>query len=110
MEPITVRALDAAIALITTGILTSIWAIARKRYKLLNQRDALLAEVQQTLLAVRDDNRCQYTALLAVIDAQELQLHALKGKKINGNVDDALAKIDKARDEIQSHLVEAGCK
>ncbi len=95
--------INTAIALVTTAILTGTWAIARKRYKLLNQRDALLAEVQQTLLAVRDDN-------LAVIDAQELQLHALKGKKINGNVDDALAKIGKAREEIQSHLVEAGCK
>ena len=52
-------AINAAIALVTTAILTGIWAIARKRYKLLNQRDALLAEVQQTLLAVRDDNRCQ---------------------------------------------------
>ena len=62
------------------------------------------------MMAVREDNRCQYTALLAVIDAQELQLHALKGKKFNGNVDDALGKIDKARQEIQSHLVEAGCK
>ena len=102
--------IDTAVALVTTAILTSTWAIARKRYKLLNQRDALLAEVQQTLLAVRDDNRCQYTALLTIVDAQELQLHALKGKKMNGNVDDALAKIDKARAEIQSHLVEAGCR
>ena len=102
--------INTAIALVTTAILTGTWAIARKRYRLLNQRDALLAEVQQTLLAVRDDNRCQYTALLAVIVAQELQLHALKGKKINGNVDDALAKIGKAREEIQSHLVEAGCR
>ncbi len=55
--------IDTAVALVTTAILTGTWAIARKRYKLLNQRDALLAEVQQTLLAVRDDNRCQYTAL-----------------------------------------------
>ena len=102
--------IDTAVALVTTAILTGTWAIARKRYRLLNQRDALLAEVQQTLVAVRDDNRCQYTALLAVIDAQELQLHALKGKKMNGNVDDALGKIDKARQEIQSHLVEAGCR
>ena len=99
-----------AIALVTTAILTGTWAIARKRYRLLNQRDELLAEVQKTLMAVRDDNRCQYTALLAVIDAQELQLHALKGKKMNGNVDDALAKIGKAREEIQAHLVEVGCK
>ena len=102
--------IDTAIALVTTAILTGTWAIARKRYKLLNQRDALLADVQQTLLAVRNDNRCQYTALLAVIDAQELQLHALKGKKMNGNVDDALERIREAREEIQSHLVEAGCK
>ena len=102
--------INTAIALVTTAILTGTWAIARKLYKLLNQRDALLAEVQQTLVAVREDNRCQYTALLAVIDAQELQLHALKSKKMNGNVDDALAKISKAREEIQSHLVEAGCK
>ena len=102
--------IDTAIALVTTAILTGTWAIARKRYKLLNQRDALLAEVQQTLLAVRDDNRCQYTALLTIIDAQELQLHALKGKKMNGNVDDALAKIRVAKEEIQRHLVEAGCK
>ena len=102
--------INTAVALVTTAILTGTWAIARKRYKILNQRDALLAEVQQTLVAMREDNRCQYTALLAVIDAQELQLHALKGKKINGNVEDALAKIGKARAEIQSHLVEAGCK
>ena len=102
--------IDTAVALVTTAILTGTWAIARKLYKLLNQRDELLAEVQKTLMAVREDNRCQYTALLAVIDAQELQLHALKGKKINGNVDDALAKIGKAREEIQRHLVEAGCK
>ena len=102
--------IDTAVALVTTAILTGTWAIARKLYKLLNQRDELLAEVQKTLMAVREDNRCQYTALLVVIDAQELQLHALKGKKINGNVDDALAKIGKAREEIQSHLVEAGCK
>jgi len=102
--------IDTAVALVTTAILTGTWAIARKLYKLLNQRDALLAEVQKTLMAVREDNRCQYTALLAVIDAQELQLHALKGKKINGNIDNALAKIGKAREEIQSHLVEAGCK
>ena len=102
--------IDTAVALVTTAILTGTWAIARKRYKLLNQRDALLAEVQQTLLAVRNDNRCQYTALLTIIDAQDLQLHALKGKKMNGNVDDALEKIGKAREEIQSHLVEVGCK
>ena len=102
--------INTAVALVTTAILTGIWAIARKRYKLLNQRDALLAEVQKTLMAVREDNRCQYTALLAVVDAQELQLHALKGKKINGNIDNALAKIGKSREEIQSHLVEAGCK
>ena len=102
--------INTAVALVTTAILTGTWAIARKRYKLLNQRDALLAEVQQTLVAVREDNRCQYTALLAVIDAQELQLRALKGKKINGNVDDALAKIRVAKEEIQRHLVEAGCK
>ena len=43
-------------------------------------------------------------------DAHELQLHALKSKKMNGNVDDALEKIGKAREEIQSHLVEVGCK
>ena len=102
--------INTAVALITTAILTGTWAIARKRYKLLNQRDALLAEVQQTLVAVRDDNRCQYTALLTIIDAQELQLHALKGKKMNGNVDDALEKIGKARQEIQSHLVGQACK
>ena len=102
--------INTAVALVTTAILTGTWAIARKRYKILNQRDALLAEVQKTLMAVREDNRCQYTALLAVIDAQELQLHALKGKKINGNVDDALAKIREAKDEIQRHLVEEGCK
>ena len=102
--------INTAVALVTTAILTGTWAIARKRYKLLNQRDELLAEVQKTLVAVRNDNRCQYTALLTIIDAQELQLHALKGKKMNGNVEDALAKIGKAREEIQSHLVEAGCK
>ena len=51
--------IDTAVALVTTAILTGTWAIARKRYKLLNQRDALLAEVQQTLVAVRNDNRCQ---------------------------------------------------
>ena len=73
MEPITVKAMDAAIALVTTAILTGIWAIARKRYKLLNQRDALLAEVQQTLLAVRDDNRCQYTASIhGIADTSDL--------------------------------------
>ena len=102
--------INTAIALVTTAILTGTWAIARKRYKLLNQHDELLAEVQKTMMAVREDNRCQYTALLAVIDAHELQLRALKGKKMNGNVDDALEKIGKAREEIQSHLVEAGCK
>ena len=102
--------IDTAIALVTTAILTGTWAIARKRYKLLNQHDELLAEVQKTMMAVREDNRCQYTALLAVIDAHELQLHALKSKKMNGNVDDALEKIGKAREEIQSHLVEVGCK
>ena len=102
--------IDTAVALVTTAILTGTWAIARKRYKLLNHRDELLAEVQKAMMAVREDNRCQYTALLAVIDAHELQLHALKSKKMNGNVDDALAKISKAREEIQSHLVEAGCK
>ena len=102
--------IDTAVALVTTAILTGTWAIARKRYKLLNQHDELLAEMQKTMMAVREDNRCQYTALLAVIDAQELQLRALKGKKMNGNVDDALEKIGKAREEIQSHLVEAGCK
>ncbi len=102
--------INTAIALVTTAILTGTWAIARKLYKLLNQRDELLAEVQQTLVAMREDNRCQYTALLTIIDAQELQLHALKGKKINGNVDDALAKIRVAKEEIQRHLVEEGCK
>ena len=102
--------INTAVALVTTAILTGTWAIARKRYKLLNQHDELLAEVQKTMMAVREDNRCQYTALLAVIDAHELQLHALKSKKMNGNVDDALAKISKAREEIQAHLVEAGCK
>ena len=102
--------INTAIALVTTAILTGTWEIARKRYKLPNQHDELLAEVQKTMMAVREDNRCQYTALLAVIDAHELQLHALKSKKMNGNVDDALAKISKAREEIQSHLVEAGCK
>lgn len=102
--------IDTAVALVTTAILTGTWAIARKRYKLLNQHDELLAEVQKTMMAVREDNRCQYTALLAVIDAQELQLRALKGKKMNGNVDDALEKIGKAREEIQSRLVEVGCK
>ena len=103
-------AINAAIALVTTAILTGTWAIARKRYKLLNQRDALLEQVQATLLAVREDNKCQYRALLAVIDAQELQIHALKGKKLNGDVDDALTKIRVAKEEIQRHLVEAGCK
>ena len=102
--------IDTAVALVTTAILTGTWAIARKLYKLLNQHDELLAEVQKTMMAVREDNRCQYTALLAVIDAHELQLHALKSKKMNGNVDDALEKIGKAREEIQSHLVEVGCK
>ena len=102
--------INTAVALVTTAILTGTWAIARKRYKLLNQHDELLAEVQKTMMAVREDNRCQYTALLAVIDAHELQLHALKSKKMNGNVGDALEKIGKAREEIQSHLVEVGCK
>jgi cystathionine beta-lyase family protein involved in aluminum resistance len=37
--------IDTAVALVTTAILTGAWAIARKRYKLLNQRDELLAEV-----------------------------------------------------------------
>ena len=99
-----------AIALITTAILTGTWAIARKRYRLLNQRDELLAEVQKTLSSVREDNKCTYTALLAIIDSQELELHAMKGKKMNGDVDDALAKIRVAKEEIQSHLVEVGCK
>ena len=102
--------INTAVALVTTAILTGTWAIARKRYKLLNQRDALLAEVQQTLLAVRDDNRCQYTALLTIIDAQELQLHALKGKKMNGNVDEALEKISVAKSELQRRIVAQACK
>ena len=102
--------ISTAIALVTTAILTGTWAIARKRYKLLNQRDELLAEVQKTLSSVREDNKCTYTALLAIIDSQELELHAMKGKKINGDVDDALTKIRVAREEIQRHLVEAGCK
>lgn len=62
--------INTAVALVTTAILTGTWAIARKRYKLLNQRDALLAEVQQTLVAVREDNRCQYTALPSVYPAR----------------------------------------
>ena len=37
--------IDTAIALVTTAILTGTLAIARKRYKLLNQRDALLVEL-----------------------------------------------------------------
>lgn len=102
--------IDTAVALITTAILTGTWAIARKRYKLLNQRDALLAEVKTTLESVREDNRCQYTALLAVIDAQTLQLHALKGKKLNGDVDMAMTEIARARAEIQRHLIEGVCK
>ena len=73
--------IDTAVALVTTAILTGTWAIARKRYKLLNQHDELLAEVQKTMMAVREDNRCQYTALLAVIDAHELQLQPSKAKR-----------------------------
>ena len=37
--------INTAIALVTTAILTGTWAIARKRYKLLNQREVRLGLV-----------------------------------------------------------------
>ena len=46
--------INTAVALVTTAILTGTWAIARKMYKVLYQRDALLAEVQQTLVELSD--------------------------------------------------------
>ena len=102
--------LEAAIGVVITALLTYAGVYLRKRFRQLDLRDAVLAEVRTTLIAVREDNQCQYSALLAIFEAQELQLHALKGKKMNGNVDEALEKVSAAKAEIQARLLQQACK
>lgn len=102
--------IQTVLSVVTTAILVGMWARITRTWALVNKRDQILEEVKVSLDALKADNKCQYMALLASFEAQELQLHALKGKKMNGNVDDALAKIRVAKEEIQRHLVEAGCK
>ncbi len=109
--------IQTALSVITTALLAGLWAYIVKNWRLENKRDKLLAEVQASIAElgrkldeVKEDNRCQYEALLASFEAQEIQLHALKGKKMNGNVDEALDKIDAAKRELQRRIVAQACK
>ena len=109
--------LQTALSVITTALLAGLWAALTKRYKLEDKREQTLNEVQVSLAQlnhklddVKMDSRCQYEALLASFEAQETQLHALKGHKMNGNVDEALEKLAKAKTELQRRLLAQACK
>ncbi len=105
MSPLTI-VLEAALGLITTTTLVAIWGSLKKTWRLENRRDAILEDVKSTLELVREDNQYQYKVLLALIDAQELQLHALKGRKMNGEVEEAIALIHEAKTQIQERLID----
>lgn len=102
--------IQTVLSVVTTAILVGMWARITRTWALVNKRDQILEEVKVSLDALKSDNQCQYMALLASFEAQELQLHALKGKKMNGNVDDALEKIARAKDELQRRIVGQACK
>lgn len=81
-----------------------------RRAKLEERRDALLAKMMDMLTEIGGDVRCIYESQPAKFDALEVALRALHGEKVNGNVDKALARIEKARDEVNRHTAEKiGC-
>lgn len=89
----------------------------KKKLEKEEQRDKLLQSLYETMEAVKieieeqgKDIRCIYKAYLPALDAIETNFMILKGEQINGNVTDALRKIDQVRDDFTRRIMnKVGC-
>jgi hypothetical protein len=89
----------------------------KKRLEKEEERDRLLKNLHETMVEVKQeleeqgkDIRCIYKAYLPALDAIETNFMILKGEQINGNVTDALRKIDQVRDEFTRRIMnKVGC-
>jgi len=68
------------------------------------QRDKTLAELKEMLHEVGGDVRCLYAIQAPQMEAIEVTLETLQGKKINGNVTEALNGIREAKKTMQARL------
>lgn len=109
--------------LVPAALLTGPRIIKKRREKcarragLEQKRDETLAAVLEKLDHISDgqetiksDVRCLYRSQIPQLDSLEITLRALKKEKINGNVTDALGKIQEAKSTINARLCErVGC-
>lgn len=68
------------------------------------KRDATLEQAARMLGEIGGDLRCLYQIQMPQLEALEVTLVALHGEKLNGNVDDALKKVRRAKDTINNRL------
>lgn len=73
------------------------------------KRDATLEQVARMLGEVGGDLRCLYQIQMPQLEALEVTLVALHGEKLNGNVEDALKKVRRAKDTINNRLNDKVC-
>jgi hypothetical protein len=82
----------------------------RERAKLIELQNKTLLELKQMLAEVGGDVRCLYLVQAPQMEAIEVTLETLQGKKMNGNVKTALEELRKARTTINSRLGDkVGC-
>ena len=73
------------------------------------KRDATREQVARMLGEVGGDLRCLYQIQMPHLEALEVTLVALHGEKLNGNVDEALKKVRRAKDTINNRLNDKVC-
>ena len=73
------------------------------------KRDATLEQVARMLGEIGGDLRCLYQIQMPQLEALEITLVALHGEKLNGNVEDALRKVRRAKDTINNRLNDKVC-
>lgn len=86
------------------------FANRRERAKLVELQNKTLLELKQMLAEIGGDVRCLYQVQAPQMEAIEVTLETLQGKKMNGNVRVALEELRKARAMINSRLGDkVGC-
>ncbi|HNV37158.1 MAG TPA: hypothetical protein PKL79_09090 [Rectinema sp.] len=86
------------------------FANRRERAKLVELQNKTLLELKQMLAEIGGDVRCLYQVQAPQMEAIEVTLETLQGKKMNGNVKTALEELRKARTTINSRLGDkVGC-
>lgn len=75
-----------------------------ERAALEEKRDETLESLCKLLANLSSDMRCLYEIQIPQLDVIEVTLLSLRGEKINGNVTDALKKINATKQTINDHL------